>query len=323
MLRGLWAMAVVCALAAGGTVSAQQRTGYRPAEIPPPTFTGRQYVDSRGCAFIRTGFGGQVTWVPRLTLQKQPVCGLAPSLGGGRVAAAALAPPASLRPTVSAPVAVPMTGRLAGCPADAPFGQRVVATDGRRGLLCTATPAQVVSGPVAVAQAVPALVSIPVPPPAQTGPLKVTVTPPMTVAARPVVPPSYRPVWTDDRLNPHRGGRSAAGRVAMATVWTDTVPRRLVDPNDKGLGPVAGQMRVSTRSAPAMAGQFVQVGVFGETANAIAAAARLAALGLPVRRVRRGAGESVLAGPFADPSAARAALIASRAAGFADAYLRR
>lgn len=330
MLRGFWAMAaMVCGLAAGGGVSAQQVTGARPAEAPPASFTGRQYVDSRGCAFIRAGFAGQVNWVPRLTLQKQPVCGLPPSLGAARLAD-------TPRPAEPAPVqAAPrMTGRLAGCPPGAPYGQRVAVTDGRRGLLCTAAPAQLVSGPVAVAQvaaipAPPTPAPVEVPAPARPAPAKASQpqpvpAPPMKLAALPAMPQGYRAVWTDDRLNPNRGGRSAAGRAAMNAVWTQTVPRRLIDPRDKGLGPVAGPPRVSTRSAPVQAGQFVQVGVFGLRENAATAAARLAALGLPVRRIRAGNGaEAVLAGPFADPAAARAALAASRGAGFGDAYLRR
>uniref|UniRef100_UPI00352640DE SPOR domain-containing protein n=1 Tax=Rhodosalinus sp. K401 TaxID=3239195 RepID=UPI00352640DE len=44
------------------------------------------------------------------------------------------------------------------------------------------------------------------------------------------VPEGYKPAWQDDRLNPQRGERTAEGRAAMRLVWTDTVPRRLVDP---------------------------------------------------------------------------------------------
>ncbi len=44
-----------------------------------------------------------------------------------------------------------------------------------------------------------------------------------------VVPPGYRPVWQDDRLNPYRAHGTVAGKAAMDLVWTQTVPRRLID----------------------------------------------------------------------------------------------
>jgi len=43
------------------------------------------------------------------------------------------------------------------------------------------------------------------------------------------VPKGYRPVWNDDRLNPHRAEGTLAGRDQMNLIWTNTVPRRLVD----------------------------------------------------------------------------------------------
>jgi cell division protein FtsN len=114
----------------------------------------------------------------------------------------------------------------------------------------------------------------------------------------------------------------------MNAVWTATVPRRLVDPRDKGLGQVAGQPRISTRSAPvqagAQAGRFVQVGVFRVAANAQTAAARLAALGLPARIRPLSNGAAVVrAGPFVKTDEAQTALAAARNAGFGDAFLRR
>ncbi len=40
-------------------------------------------------------------------------------------------------------------------------------------------------------------------------------------------PPGYEYAFEDGRLNPERGGRSAAGAARMGRVWTDDVPRRV------------------------------------------------------------------------------------------------
>ena len=54
-----------------------------PAELPPSSFSGGQFVDSRGCVFIRAGFDGTVQWAPRVTRDGRQICGLQPTFGAG------------------------------------------------------------------------------------------------------------------------------------------------------------------------------------------------------------------------------------------------
>ena len=46
-----------------------------PSELPPAGFKSDQYVDSRGCVFIRAGYGGTTAWVPRVGNNRKPICG--------------------------------------------------------------------------------------------------------------------------------------------------------------------------------------------------------------------------------------------------------
>lgn len=96
-------------LALGGPALA--RDPLRPAELPPADYAGQQYVDSKGCMFVRAGTAAEVLWVPRVSREGTPVCGNPPS--GRRVpvaeegAAAVFAPEASqeVAPAASAPAA--------------------------------------------------------------------------------------------------------------------------------------------------------------------------------------------------------------------------
>lgn len=84
-------IAASMALSANTWVNAQTlRTAGPPAEYPPESFKGNQYVDSRGCIYIRAGVDGYTTWVPRVTRDRKVVCGYKPSLSATeRIAAAA------------------------------------------------------------------------------------------------------------------------------------------------------------------------------------------------------------------------------------------
>ncbi len=74
-------------------------------------------------------------------------------------------------------------------------------------------------------------------------------------------------------------------------------------------------------------GRYVQVGTFGQPANAQAAAQRIARAGLPARigQIKRG-GKSyqiVLAGPFESSKDLSTGLQRSRSIGFSDAFVRK
>lgn len=43
-----------------------------------------------------------------------------------------------------------------------------------------------------------------------------------------VLPEGYRAAWEDDRLNPMRGVTTAGGTMRMLSIWTDSVPRKLI-----------------------------------------------------------------------------------------------
>lgn len=68
--------AVLLALLAA---AAAARDPIRPAELPPADYAGQQYVDSKGCMFVRAGTAAEVIWVPRVTREGAPLCDNPPS----------------------------------------------------------------------------------------------------------------------------------------------------------------------------------------------------------------------------------------------------
>lgn len=395
-----------------------------PAELPPTGFSQQQYVDSRGCVFLRAGLGGQVRWVPRVGNDRKVLCGYPPTFGAqSREAVAALEQPAPEpapqpvaeaapvrqaaqpvaeapaprvtppRPAASARVPVesyvpapvanlpvrapdaPLfgqapvvlqdapqaaagigTGRRIACTTSAPVAERVALNNGGSVIVCTrgdgtldgwrapvypdGAPVGASITPPVAAQERRVVDSVPLGQPSGIGSRDVAGG--VAVSRTIPVPEGYQLAWKDDRLNPLRGIGTAEGQAAQDQVWTRKVPAQLVAEEKSGgwlanlfgtkrrAEPLsAGGLTVSTKGQPqdsvpqvASGLKYIQVGAFGDPANAQGATARLQAAGLPVAISRSRGLQVVLAGPFGSASDAQRALSAARGAGFGDAFVR-
>ncbi|NBZ88348.1 SPOR domain-containing protein [Stagnihabitans tardus] len=306
------ALAGAVLMALAGTAGAQSlRQVTAPANPPPAGFKGQQFIDSRGCVFVRAGFDGRVNWVPRIDGSRRPICGMQPT-GSAR-------PP---QVAEELPAAAPVVVAEAPAP-QAPTTQAQPRTPGK-GLFAFLFAPAAPRAPAPVAQPV----ALPVV--TQAAPeVTVTFTEPVR-RTLPKPPKGWAYAWKDDRLNPMRGVGTPAGQAAQDRLYTQEVPMVLIADLPAKEQPKAqpraqaSRVTLATMSAPeaAQGGILVQVGCFGDPSNAERAAGKIAGLGLPVSTGSQKGLKVVMAGPFASAAEAQAGLSALRAAGFADAFVR-
>ena len=89
MRFGALSLPLVVAVLGLVPISATAQALATPAEFPPSSYSAPQYVDSTGCAFVRAGNGGVVNWVPRVSRDREQLCGFAPTVIAPEVATAA------------------------------------------------------------------------------------------------------------------------------------------------------------------------------------------------------------------------------------------
>lgn len=183
-----------------------------PAELPPDSYTGTQYVDSTGCVFVRAGVGAMVKWVPRVSRDREQVCGFTPTFTVRNMQRPQEVQPATPVLITAAPiVAQPAPAATSSSkPAPAPLSPRR---------------AEVV--PVGVVVTPENAASKGVGPNVRVVPRHVYENRRNTTNV--AVPKGYRKVWKDDRLNPRRAEQTLGGHAKSNAIWSRTVPRRLLD----------------------------------------------------------------------------------------------
>jgi hypothetical protein len=279
------------------SLSAQAQVSLSPAELPSAEFQGREYVDSRGCVFLRSTFGGEVTWVPRFGADRQPICN-----GQATTATATPATPATsdvATTTTTTTTITPAAAAPAPAAAPQPVGQ--------------------VRAPVAVAERRD-------PPRRAAAPARKPK--PKARSA------GYRGPDADGRhpacpLNAQYGRlvRMDTGKIMVMCVMSpELFPEAATEMKTAAHAPKASGAEITIHpDAPRKAaprGSHLQIGSFSVPANAHRVQAHMQAQGIPVHLRPAGRLTVVTAGPFADQAQAHAAMSIARGLGIRDAFFR-
>lgn len=301
----------------------------RPAEPPPPDFPAQQYIDSKGCVFLRDDAG----WQPRLARDGSVICGYPPSLSArgadGKPRLAALDPDA---------------GKSRAELIEQALTQKVVPN---------LQPGELTSDPRPL-ESLPDMG----PEPASTEPMDalkaaLQAAPAIRQGMSRDLKPNRRlcellgydgkPVPGGLGRDPSKGYCGALPENDLARLaFERPMPARAATPAKPAPVAQAAPQRsraVQVQRAPAVTSakppvavagpgmippgaRFVQVGTYANAGNAERAAQRVARLGYPVRRGRDGQAQFIVAGPFDTREGIVRALDGLRRGGFRDAYPR-
>lgn len=215
-----WHRCILCRRAIGVCTNdgVRRRCGFSSRRNTPSDFAGMQYVDSKGCAFIRVGFSGPARWVPRVTRQRLQMCGLSPTVISNTPTKVARAQPEPNSIPVEITFDDPIvTASSVARPAKPQRGE--VASFG--GALTRMFRSKPAPKPIARVNATPMRTTV-------TDPI---LRQPTTKVIRPgggelKVLAGYKIAWNDDRLNPNRGVQKVSGMIQTTKHWTNTVPRK-------------------------------------------------------------------------------------------------